>query len=333
MPSRTHQQALQRLEAEDVGRTRRDEPLAPHSSWRIGGPAELWVEPGSIGQLARLVRLARQADLPLIVVGAGSNILFADEGIRGVVCCIGRRMSRVEICGNRLRCQAGVAVPRLARIAQQAALAGLEYAVGIPGTLGGLICMNGGSLGGTIGESVRQVRIVTPAAEVQSVSREWCRFGYRCSAFQQGPCRIVAGAELELQPGSRRAIHARMLQILRERRAKYPRIRLLPNCGSVFKSDPAVYERFGPPGKVVEDTGCKGWRVGGAEVSPQHANFIVNRGGARAADVLELIARVGQAVERRTGFALRCEVRYASPDGQITPASQRLAVGGRQGTG
>jgi len=301
----------------DVGTVRCCEPLHRHATWRIGGPADLWVEPHSVQHVVNFVRTAGRAGVPYVVVGSGSNLLFDDAGLRGAVLALGRNLAAFRIEGTRVWSQAGVAVPRLARNISRAGLTGMEYAVGVPGTLGGLVAMNGGSLRRSIGEFVRAVTVVTPAGDVRAYSQEECDFAYRHSRFQ-GSRDIIVEAALDLEWDCAEAIRLRMLDILRTRRVKFPRRE--PNCGSVFASGGEMYERFGPPGKVVEDTGCKGWREGGAVVSPQHANFIVNKGGATSADVLRLIHRVREAVHARTGLWLQCEVKHISQSGQVMSA-------------
>ncbi len=309
---------------EPVGRVGFGEPLCEHCTWRIGGPADVWVEPGAVDQLARLRRILADHGGPHIVMGDGSNLLFDDAGLRGVVVCIGRKLSRVAFDGVLMRAEAGVAVSRLALRAGQLGLTGLEHTIGIPGTLGGLVHMNGGSLRQSIGQVVRRVTVCDGAGRVLAIDHDDCGFAYRRSRFQ-GSDLIIAEVELELRRDDPRRIRRDMLDILRTRRVKFPR--RLPSCGSVFLSDPDRYHIDGPTGWVIEEAGCKGWRLGDAEVSRQHANFIVNRGHATSADVLRLIDRVRQAVHARTGRWLRCEARYVSPTGAIMPADQALTNG------
>lgn len=312
----THIQQLVRLE---VGAFQVRAPLAAHCSWRIGGPADLLIEPASAAQVARVVRFAREHDLPLLVIGQGTNLLFNDAGVRGIVLKLGARMAHLAISDNRILAEAGVWVPHLARLAARAGLTGLEHTIGIPGTLGGLVLMNGGSQRRGIGDNVRRVWIIDRAGEERILSRAQCAFSYRHSALQDSGA-VVVRAELECETGDPRAIRRAMVRDLRERRLKFPRKE--PNCGSVFLSTAEMHAGVGPPGKIIEEAGLKGTRIGGAEVSPRHANFIVNRGGASAADVLALIAHIRRVVFERIGFDLRCEVRYVDPQGQIMPADQ-----------
>jgi len=313
----TYPEQLKELTNAEVGTCAFNAPLAEHTSWQIGGPADLLVEPESAEQVAAVVRFASSRRIPLIVIGQGTNLLFDDAGLRGIVVKLGRNFSRIAISGNRITAEAGAWVPGLARRAMQAGLAGLEHIIGIPGTLGGLVLMNGGSQRKGIGDNVRRVWIVDREGALVELGRDACAFSYRHSALQ-GTGAVVVKVELacERQPPQR--IRQLMLEDLRERRRKFPR--KVPNCGSVFLSTAEMHASVGPPGKIIEDAGLKGLRIGKAEVSEQHANFIVNRNGATSKDVLSLIASIRQTVHERIGFELCCEVRYVSSAGQIMPA-------------
>lgn len=311
------QMALHELVRQDIGQYNLDEPLARHCTWKIGGPADLLVAPERIEQIQKVVAYTYQQRIPLVVIGQGSNLLFADAGLRGVVLKLGSNFARLQIDGQRLQAEAGVWVPQLARLAARAGLTGLEHTIGIPGTVGGLVLMNGGSQRQAIGSCVRRVEVLERDGSAASLTPEECHFAYRHSALQARGV-VVLGIELECQPGEQRKIRAEMLKDLRERRRKFPRKE--PNCGSVFLSTSEMHTTVGPPGKIIEEAGLKGTRVGAAEVSVRHANFIVNRGGAKAADVLALIAQIRQVVAARIGFDLGCEVRYVSADGQIAAA-------------
>lgn len=303
----------------DVGDICEQEPLGRHCTWRIGGPADVLVEPRSIEQLSRLRRYIDDNNIASIVIGEGSNLLFDDAGFRGVVIKIGRSLSALSINGRMVRAEAGVAVPRLARVVGLAGLTGIEHIIGIPGTLGGLIVMNGGSRRKGIGEVVGMIEAIDCRGEIHRMSRDECGFSYRRSVFQESHWLVVR-AELELEYGDVSKIRVEMLEILRERRRKFPRH--LPNCGSVFVSGGRLYERFGPAGKVIEDAGLKGLMVGGAQVSDKHANFIVNTGNATASDVRELIRRIRQKVHDNTNLWMPCEVKYVCCDGTVKAAHE-----------
>lgn len=285
---------------------RYNEPLRNHCSWRIGGPADALVEPAATEELAALLRVIHEHTLRSVVIGDGSNVLFSDAGFRGVVIQLGRRLAAWSIDGTTVRVQAGMAVPRLARLAALAGLTGLEHTAGIPGTIGGLVAMNGGSLQQSIGDAVKTVSCLDPSGRLLRLERGDCGFAYRHSIFLQKPW-IVTEAVLELQRGSQPDIVQRTLGVLRERRQKFPR--RWPNCGSVFKRHPALFETCGPPGRIIEDLGLKGTRIGDAEVSRLHANFIINKGAATAADVQALIGLIREKVHAKTGVWLECEVR------------------------
>ncbi len=315
------QRAVSYLEllAADAVQVAVDEPLSRHNSWQIGGPADLLVEPENSNQVVAVMRFVQEHHLPLVVIGQGTNLLFDDAGVRGVVMKIGSRMDSIDIVGTRIVAGGGAWVPQLARLAMRSGLSGLEHCIGIPGTLGGLVMMNGGSHRHGIGEHVVRVTIVDQDATIHQLSAAECRFDYRYSALQERGA-VVVEVELECPVGHLADIRREMLLDLRERRRKFPR--KLPNCGSVFLSTSAMHASVGPPGKIIEEAGLKGLRCGGAEVSRQHANFIVNRGGATSVDVLQLISRIRFEVRKKLDFDLRCEVRYVSPSGEIGPADQ-----------
>lgn len=303
------------------GGVRRDEPLSAHSYWAIGGPADLLVEPGAPAEVAAAVRELRDSGVPVAVIGGGTNVLFPDEGFRGVVLKVAGRLNRFRIDGCRVESESGVWVPRLARTAGCLGLTGIEHTVGIPGTLGGLVLMNGGSQRKGIGTHVVRVTGCDASGNPVSFTREECAFAYRESRLQTNGC-IVTGVELELARGDAAAIRREMIGIMKSRRLKFPK--RLPNCGSVFVSNPAMYEKFGPPGKMIEDAGLKGTRIGGALIPELHGNFIVNTGGATADDVKRLVRLVRERVEARTGFWLVCEVRTLLADGTFVPLHDRL---------
>ena len=299
------------------GGVRRDVPLAQLSRWRIGGSADIVVEPGSAKELSALRRFIAREGLASVVIGDSSNLLFSDDGLRAICIRIGARMSDVSLEGSLVHAQAGIWVPRLARRVQKAGLTGLEHTCGIPGTLGGLICMNGGSQRKGVGSAVISVTAVGPDGAIRTFDRDGCGFAYRQSVFQHNHA-AVASVTLGLALArDAAAIRREMLSILRARSRKFPRKQ--PNCGSVFKSNPAMYAEIGPPGAAIERLGFKGYRIGDALISPQHANFFVNAGAARADDMVRLICEVGGAVHRATGYRMEPEVRLVTEDGSIEP--------------
>jgi UDP-N-acetylmuramate dehydrogenase len=288
------------------------------SYWKIGGPVGLLVEPSSVEQLSRAIALINQYhDTPSIVVGDGSNLLFDSKGFEGVIVKIGNAMSTITIDGNRATCEAGVWVPKLAYKLSNKGLTGVEHICGIPGRIGGLIYMNGGSNRRSILENTISVDLINIKGEIETEYVSNLSFAYRMSPFQ-GDGRIVARAVLQLEESDRKHVKNSMRKILESRRKKFPR--KLPNCGSVFLSDPAMYETIGPPGYAIEKVGLKGTKQGGAEISPLHANFIVNNGNASSNDVLYLIYLARKRVYDDTGFLMDCEARYISPSGQMLQA-------------
>lgn len=292
-----------------------DVELSQISRWGIGGVADVVVSPRTTEELARLRAFIHENELPSVIVGATSNLLFADEGLRAVVIRIGQDFAPLCIDKQRVVAGPGVWVPGLARKAMLAGLAGLEHTCGIPGTLGGLVCMNGGSQRKGIGEVVVQVESVDVEGNLRVRTQAECGFRYRTSIFQEND-EAISSVVLRLDYAQDR-VHNRkaMLAILRDRRQKFPQKQ--PNCGSVFVSNPAMYSDYGSPGKVIEDAGYKGFKVGGAQVSSEHANFINNLGDASAQDVLRLISMIRSHVATSIGYRMAVEARYVEPSGEI----------------
>ncbi|SMH56159.1 UDP-N-acetylmuramate dehydrogenase [Maritimibacter sp. HL-12] len=313
--------AIAELTALCPGGVARDVDLSAISRWRIGGRADLVLRPSSTAEVSALMRWFSAQGIRPVVIGLTSNLLFDDAGLRAPCIQIGERMAHVNIKGQQAWAQAGAWVPGFARKLMQAWLSGAEHICGIPGTLGGLICMNGGSQRKGIGSSIVEVESVDATGKVRNRPAQDCAFGYRQSVFQTNG-EIITAASLRFSSRPRAEIRSEMRTILAERRRKFPRKE--PNCGSVFKSNPAMYAEIGPPGAAIERLGFKGAREGGALVSPQHANFIVNTGRATATEVLTLIARIGSAVEAATGYRMAAEACFVQADGTIQPADTVL---------
>jgi len=297
----------------------RNADLSKISRWRIGGKADLILQPSSLEQIVALRIWFHERNMPHVVIGATSNLLFADEGLHVPCIQITGRMSNIEIQGNVVKAQSGTWVPGLARRIMKAGLTGAEHICGIPGTLGGLICMNGGSLRKGIGSSVLSVECVDANGGILNRTAEQCDFAYRRSIYQENG-EVISTVVLQFDRGNRTLIRREMLEILSIRRHKFPRKE--PNCGSVFKSNPAMYSKFGPPGAVIESLGLKGECSGGAQVSTYHANFIVNTGSATSRDVLALVRRLSEKVKDKTGFCLEAEALYLAPSGNLVPADR-----------
>ncbi|MEM5512867.1 UDP-N-acetylmuramate dehydrogenase [Pseudoalteromonas sp. AS84] len=300
--------------------TKEDVSLAEFSRWKVGGNAKCIFTPTSIDELIHVVKIASELNQPYIVIGSTSNLLFADEGLDILAINLGSQLSNVSFdkC-NEVTVEAGAWVPGFARTLSNNGLSGLEHTAGIPGTIGGLICMNGGSMRKGIGENVLSVTALTRDGLVKQYSQSECSFAYRTSVFQKNN-EIILSAVLKLNTLPSKQIKKQMLSILRSRRHKFPL--KLPNCGSVFVSNPAMYEEFGPPGAVIEKCGLKGKQAGGAEISPLHANFIVNKHGAKASDILTLVKLACESVKRETGYHMVSEVRFVTSFGGFIPAHE-----------
>lgn len=297
-----------------------DVDLARVSRWKIGGVADCVVCPRTTLALQQVLRLARAAHVPVTVIGLTTNLLFAQEGIRALVIHLGRDFAAFSITGNRVWAQAGVWVPHYARQVARAGLSGVEHLAGIPGTLGGLVCMNGGSQRKGIGEQLLSVKAVDLDGTLHTYYHQQCGFAYRRSIFQDNH-QIITEAEFIYEP-ARDALdtHRKMKRILEERRRKFPQ--KLPNCGSVFVSHSALYDSHGAPGAVIEKCGLKGTAHGGAQISRLHANFIVNTGGATTDDVLYLINLIRATVHQQTGHTMQTEAKYVDALGNIKPAHE-----------
>jgi UDP-N-acetylmuramate dehydrogenase len=287
----------------ELGRhiVRFDEPMTGHTSFRIGGPADALLLPHSVDEVQRVVVLARRMQLSLTVIGNGSNLLVRDGGLRGLVLKIADNLAEMRFSGTQLWVQAGALLRDVARTAGERSLAGLEFAVGIPGTLGGAVIMNAGAYGGEMKDVVTRVTAVDDFGKIQVLDPDDLRFGYRCSSLQ-GRRWIVADATMELVPGDASEIVARMADLTHQRESRQPLE--MPSAGSVFKRPPGRYV-----GPMIEELGLKGYAIGGAQVSAKHAGFIVNAGGATARDVLALIDLVRGRVQERFGVWLETEVK------------------------
>lgn len=288
------------------------------SYWKIGGIADFVAEPRNVEELRRILGVLNKFnDIPKMIMGDGSNLLFDDEGYRGVLIKLGNDMSAIHVEGDTVYCEAGAWVPHLAYQLYQRGLSGVEHICGIPGRFGGLVYMNGGSNRRGILENVSYVDLVSDSGRLERVYSEDLEHAYRTSPFQNDPCTI-AGAGLSLAKKEKGEIRKQMRSILASRRKKFPR--KLPNCGSVFLSNPKMYDVIGPPGFAIEKVGLKGRKKGNAQISELHANFIVNNGGASSSDVLYLIALARKKVFESTKFLMECEVRYINPNGVMQQA-------------
>lgn len=276
-------------------------PLARHTSLRVGGPADLLVTAESASALRQAVSLAWEQGVPCFVLGSGSNVLVADAGIRGLVVLNKARAAGVVEGG--LRAESGAALATVARLAVSAGLAGLEWASGIPGTVGGAVVGNAGAWGSDVASTLRQAMVLQAGGELATWPAARFEYGYRTSVLKrQGPGRraVVLEAEFRLQPTEEGSLRARVAEITARRRASQP---AGASCGSVFRNPPGDHA-----GRLVEAAGLKGERQGGAIISPVHANFVVNEGEATASDVRSLVELMRSEVQARFGVSLALEI-------------------------
>ncbi len=282
----------------------RDEPMKYHTTFRIGGPADYYVCPQT-EELPQLLAVARQCEVPLTVIGNGSNLLVGDGGIRGLVLEIGHGMDAVVVeSGTRLRVGAGTLLSRAANAVADAGLGGMEFAAGIPGSLGGAVVMNAGAYGGEMKDILAEVTVLTQEGKPLTFSHPTGELdlGYRHSIISEREY-LVTEAVLQLHPAPMEEIRAVMADLRQRRMDKQPLE--YPSAGSTFKRPQGYFA-----GKLIEDAGLKGYRVGGAEVSRKHSGFVINADGATAADVRQLIADVQVRVEEQFGVHLEPEVKF-----------------------
>ena len=272
-----------------------------HTSFRIGGAADVYVRPLTEEALIITLEKCREQKAPFWIFGKGTNILVSDRGIRGVVIDM-TGLSDLEIEGNTIRAAAGVPLTQLARTAAEHSLSGLEFAAGIPGSLGGGIFMNAGAYGGSMEDVLQSVRVLTPEREIRTVPAAELGLGYRTSRFKTSG-EIILSAELTLTPGVREEIEAKMKELNERRREKQPLE--LPSAGSTFKRPEGNFA-----GKLIQEAGLSGYRVGQAQVSPKHCGFVVNLGGAKAADVRQLCRDVQAKVKENSGVDLETEIIF-----------------------
>ena len=278
-----------------------EEPMSLHTSFHVGGPAEIFITPSDEVQAAQVFMLCREHSIPTYVVGNGSNLLICDDGLRGVVIAFTQSMSRITRCGNTLTAQAGATLSQLCSYARQEGLSGLEFAYGIPGSVGGAVYMNAGAYGGEMKDVVETVRCVDQNGAFYEVPNQDAGFAYRFSNFQNGG-QIILSAVFALTPDAPEAIDQRMKEILNRRVSKQPLE--FPSAGSAFKRP-----EHGFAAALIEECGLKGYTVGGAQVSTKHAGFVINIGGATCSDVLAVLSHVKETVFRQKGIMLEAEVR------------------------
>lgn len=282
-----------------------NEPLSNYTYTKTGGPADLLVFPRSVEQVQRVLPAVKQENLPLTVLGNASNLIVKDGGIRGLVMIL-TDMQELVLEGNQLKAASGAALIEASRLAAAAGLTGLEFACGIPGSIGGAIYMNAGAYGGEVKDVISQVEVVTRDGQLKTYAGADCDFSYRHSRFQEGD-EVILGVTFDLAPGDQSAIDSKVAELTHLRQSKQPLE--YPSCGSVFKRPEGYFA-----GKLIQDAGLQGYQVGGAQVSTKHAGFIVNVDHATATDYLEVIEHIRLVVWARTGVFMEPEVRIIGED-------------------
>lgn len=277
------------------------EPMASHTTFRIGGPADYYVIPKTPQEIAAVIRLCREENCPYFILGNGSNLLVGDRGYRGVVIQLSKNFDEIRVQGTKVTAQAGAMLIRVAKEAGKAGLTGLEFASGIPGTIGGAMVMNAGAYGGEMKDVVTEVMVLTKEGRIKNLTKEEMKFRYRGSVIEEEG-DIVLECTMELNPGDEETIKARMEELAVQRRAKQPIE--FPSAGSTFKRPEGYFA-----GKLIMDAGLRGYQVGGAQVSEKHCGFVINTGGATAADVMQLMQDVSGRVQEQFGVTLEPEVK------------------------
>ncbi len=276
------------------------EAMAGHTTFRVGGEARCLIRISRLEQLSALLPYFKEKEIPYFILGNGSNLLVGDAGYSGVMLQIGNKMNTIEVDGNRIKAKAGALLSQVAGCARKNGLTGLEFASGIPGTIGGGIVMNAGAYGGEIKQVTEQVTVMDEHGGIAVLSKDDMEFGYRTSIIKQKPLTVLE-AIFSLKPGNKEEIKARMDELAAMRKAKQPLE--YASAGSTFKRPEGHFA-----GKLIMEAGLRGYRVGGAQVSEKHCGFVVNTGGATAADVLAVIREVQKRVKENTGIMLEPEV-------------------------
>jgi UDP-N-acetylenolpyruvoylglucosamine reductase len=282
----------------------RDHPLARLTTIRTGGSADLFARPGTIAELERLLSWAGAASLQVGVVGSGSNLLVADQGVRGLVLKLDRQLSQIEQDGNRLECGGGARLPAVSAAAARLGLSGIEFGVNIPGTVGGAVRMNANAYDGELAAALEWVDVVTAEGATRRAPEEFA-FAYRRSNLRSG--EVVARARFALSPAPSDQVKATLAEMRRRRREAQPSG--IKTFGSTFKNPPDAAAEGRSAGQLLDAAGCRGLRIGGAGFSEKHANFVENHGSATTAEVIEVMAEGRRRVKQRFGIDLEPEVQ------------------------
>ena len=279
----------------------KQEPMKKHTSFRIGGNADIYISPKSSEEIQSILFLAKKYDVPVTVMGNGSNLLVSDKGIRGIVIQIGEDMSTILVKGEKITAQAGALLKTIGEKALQSSLEGFAFAGGIPGSLGGAVCMNAGAYGGEIKDILVEAEVLTEDLQIKKLSTQQLQFSYRHSIIPEKGY-IVLSATFLLKKGNQKEIAQKMTELAQQRREKQPLN--FPSAGSIFKRPQGYFA-----GKLITDAGLKGYSIGDAQVSQKHGGFIVNKGNATCADVLVLIEHCQKTVFEKFGVMLETEVK------------------------
>ena len=280
----------------------RNEPMKKHTTFRIGGPADYYLCPHSAKEIPTGVEICQDEPLPYFILGNGSNLLVSDKGYRGAVIQLWKNVSDIQVEGCLIQAKAGASLAKIAAQALEAGLTGMEFAAGIPGTLGGAVVMNAGAYGGEMKDILKEALVMDGEGRIFTLTKEELKLGYRTSIVKEKGY-IVLAAVLELQPGDREEIRKLMEDLKQRRGEKQPLD--MPSAGSTFKRPEGYFA-----GKLIMDAGLRGFSVGGAQVSEKHCGFVVNTGGASASDVLALIREVQKRVREKFGVELETEVKF-----------------------
>ena len=285
----------------DENRIRLQEPMSRHTTFRIGGMAEIFLMP-TIKEAVDVITLCRAKKIPYTIIGNGSNLLVGDKGIPGVVIEFGANASSIEVKENMIHAEAGALLSKVAHKALEASLGGMEFAAGIPGTLGGAVVMNAGAYGGEMKDVLKEVTVMTAAGEILVLPAEKLEMGYRTSLVKTKGY-LVLSAVIVLEQGNQEAIKARMKELTEQRVSKQPLE--FPSAGSTFKRPEGYFA-----GKLIMDAGLRGYQTGGAQVSEKHCGFVINKDNATAADVCRLLRDVQDKVKEQFGVTLEPEVKF-----------------------
>ncbi len=291
-------QELQALVGEE--NVRLSEPMREHTSFRVGGPAAVWIEIPSEETLGAALKYLRALGQPFFVIGNGTNLLISDEGYEGVMLHVGSGLGSIEVLGEKIVAGAGALLSQVAQKAKQASLTGLEFASGIPGSVGGAVMMNAGAYDGEMKDVIESVKVISSDGEILELDNDTMEFGYRSSILQKHPMTVVE-ATFRLQKGDADAIEAKMKDFNGRRREKQPLE--YPSAGSTFKRPEGYFA-----GKLIQDAGLSGYTVGGAQVSEKHCGFVINKDHATATDIYTLIKEVQRKVKASSGVSLETEV-------------------------